>query len=135
MSERIGWRGFVRQLRQEMPHWPATLPEMPRLLHRYLEERSSADSGPQLAALAAEQRRLARWLTLVSALIARMARENGESAPGVVCRGVLLSRKQYRIDTETWGLRDARLDSDVAMTPEDIVEWTLADPARPGPDA
>jgi hypothetical protein len=64
-----------------------------------------------------------------------VTRENGESPPGVVCRGVLLSRKQYRIDTETWGLRDARLDSDVAMTPEDIVEWTLADPARPGPDA
>ena len=73
--------------------------------------------------------------SLVAALVARATRENGEAAPGVVCRGVLLSRKQYRIDVETWGLRDARLDSDVAMTPEDIVEWTLADPARPGPDA
>ena len=73
--------------------------------------------------------------SLISALVARVARENGELQPSVVCRGVLLSRKQYRIDTETWGLRDARLDSDVAMSPEDIVEWTLADPARPGPDA
>ncbi|HET7598260.1 MAG TPA: ubiquinone biosynthesis regulatory protein kinase UbiB [Burkholderiales bacterium] len=69
MSERVGWRGFVRQLRQETPYWPAMLPEMPRLLHRYLEERTGADSERQLAALAGEQRRLARWLALISALL------------------------------------------------------------------
>ena len=73
--------------------------------------------------------------SLLAAFAQRAARENAEGPGRVVCRGVLLSRKQYRVDTESWGLRDARLDSDVAMTPEDIVEWTLADPARPGPDA
>jgi len=52
-----------------------------------------------------------------------------------VCQGVLLSRKQYRPDTESWGMRDARLDADVSMTPDDIVSWTLASPAKPGPDA
>ena len=69
MSERVGWRGFVRQLRQEAPYWAALLPEMPRLLHRYLEEHGSGNSEQQMAALAAEQRRLARWLTLISALL------------------------------------------------------------------
>jgi Icc-related predicted phosphoesterase len=48
---------------------------------------------------------------LVSALVARVTRENGELPPSVVCRGVLLSRKQYRIDTESLGAarRAARL--------------------------
>jgi len=48
------------------------------------------------------------------------------------CRGTLLSRKEYRVDVEVWGLRDARLDPDVRMTERDIDEWTLAKPGPPG---
>jgi putative nucleotidyltransferase-like protein len=73
--------------------------------------------------------------SLLAAFARKAARENAEGPGRVVCRGVLLSRKQYRVDTESWGLRDARLDSDVAMSPEDILDWTLADPGKPGPDA
>ena len=51
------------------------------------------------------------------------------------CQGVLLSRKQYLPDTEEWGMHDVRLDSDVAMTPGDILHWTMADPGPVGPDA
>jgi hypothetical protein len=73
---------------------------------------------------------------LLSALATRAAR----GAPPTlgsdpVCQGVLLSRKQYRTDTEAWGMRDARLDPDVQMTPADIVDWTGATPATAGPDA
>jgi hypothetical protein len=71
---------------------------------------------------------------LVDRLLQRVSEENQEPLPEGVCQGVLLSRKQYRIDTEKWGLRDARLDPDVAMTPTDIVDWTLADPPPAGPD-
>jgi hypothetical protein len=72
---------------------------------------------------------------LLAELARRVSLEYGARRGETVCQGVLLSRKQYRIDTESWGLRDARLDPDVAMTPMDIVDWTLANPAPAGPDA
>jgi ubiquinone biosynthesis protein len=37
MSEQVGWRGLLRSLREEAPYWAATLPQLPRLLHRALE--------------------------------------------------------------------------------------------------
>jgi ubiquinone biosynthesis protein len=50
MSEQIGWRGLIRHLRNEAPQWGILLPQLPRLLHRALAERSDA---PQLAAMMA----------------------------------------------------------------------------------
>ena len=38
MREQIGWRGLVRTLRDEAPYWAATLPQLPRLVHRALAE-------------------------------------------------------------------------------------------------
>ncbi len=38
MSEQIGWRGLWRTVRQEAPFWAATLPQLPRLVHRALAE-------------------------------------------------------------------------------------------------
>lgn len=49
------------------------------------------------------------------------------------CRGTLLSRKEYRVDVEQWGFRDARLDPDVRMTERDIDAWTEAAPPENGP--
>lgn len=71
---------------------------------------------------------------LMAQLLRQVEQERGEPSRDGVCQGVLLSRKQYRIDTESWGLRDARLDPDVAMSPTDIVDWTLATPPPAGPD-
>jgi hypothetical protein len=50
------------------------------------------------------------------------------SAPGEekICRGTLLSRMQYLIDTERWGYQDARLPPPGGMTPEQITHWTAA---------
>ena len=36
MSEQIGWRGFVRRLRDEAPAWAIALPQMPRLVQQAL---------------------------------------------------------------------------------------------------
>jgi hypothetical protein len=72
---------------------------------------------------------------LLGALARRAAESEDEAGNGGVCQGVLLSRKQYRVDTESWGLRDARLDEDVSMTPGDIAQWTMARQGPPGPDA
>src|SRR5258707_6728566 len=38
MGEQIGWRGVLRTVRQEAPFWAATLPQLPRLVHRALAE-------------------------------------------------------------------------------------------------
>src|SRR5687767_4358538 len=38
MEEQLGWRGFVRTLRNEAPFWGATLPQLPRLVQRMLAE-------------------------------------------------------------------------------------------------
>ena len=38
MREQVGWRGLLRTLRHEAPFWAATLPQLPRLVHRALAE-------------------------------------------------------------------------------------------------
>jgi ubiquinone biosynthesis protein len=38
MREQVGWRGLIRTIRHEAPFWAATLPQLPRLVHRALAE-------------------------------------------------------------------------------------------------
>jgi ubiquinone biosynthesis protein len=38
MSEQVGWRGLLRTVRREAPFWAQTLPAIPRLVHRLLDE-------------------------------------------------------------------------------------------------
>jgi len=42
MGEQLGWKGMLRQLREEAPLWARTLPQLPRLVHRVL-----ADDAPR----------------------------------------------------------------------------------------
>lgn len=42
ISEQLGWRGLIKQLKKEGPLWTATLPQLPRLVHRALENDPSA---------------------------------------------------------------------------------------------
>ena len=73
MSERIGWRGLLRQLRTEAPYWANLLPQLPRLLHRYLAGREAEPLTQLLAQLHREERRQTRWLAAIAALLAAMA--------------------------------------------------------------
>jgi hypothetical protein len=43
-----------------------------------------------------------------------------------VCRGTLLSRQQFLIDSQAWGYLDARLRPDNPMSESDIATWTAA---------
>jgi ubiquinone biosynthesis protein len=70
MSERIGWRGLLRHLRQEAPYWTAMLPQLPRLLHQALSQQASGRALEQAAALLRERRRQTRLLVLVATLLA-----------------------------------------------------------------
>src|SRR5881409_1436194 len=45
-----------------------------------------------------------------------------------LCRGTLLSRKQYLVDVQRWGFHDARLEKRVHMGHQDIAHWTKAIP-------
>jgi ubiquinone biosynthesis protein len=69
MSERIGWRGLARQLRAEAPQWVGILPQIPRLLHRYLAAREAEPLAQLLAQLQREQRVQTRWLAVAAVLL------------------------------------------------------------------
>lgn len=59
-------------------------------------------------------------------LITRLLSEAGSAGPEGLCRGTLLSRQQYLVDVQNWGLRDARLEGRVQMNEKDIADWTEA---------
>ncbi len=73
MSEQIGWRGLVGNLRKEAPQWATLLPQIPRLLHQALAERGSDRIAAAIEALIAAQRRENRLLALIASLLAAVA--------------------------------------------------------------
>jgi len=67
MSEQVGWRGVLRAIRHEAPFWAATLPQLPRLIHRALAQDQVGTLRAALDRLAEEQ---ARRNDLLAALLA-----------------------------------------------------------------
>jgi hypothetical protein len=59
-------------------------------------------------------------------LIGRLQKETPANGDKRVCRGTLLSRKQYLVDVQRWGFEDGRLEKRVHMDSEDIAQWTKA---------
>ena len=69
MREQVGWRGLVRTIRHEAPFWAATLPQLPRLVHRALaEDRLGALQGT-LELVALQNARRNRWLRVLAILV------------------------------------------------------------------
>ena len=66
--------------------------------------------------------------TVLGDLIARLRTEPPAAGQERLCRGTLLSRKQYLVDIHKWGFRDARLEKRVRMDSDDIAQWTEAIP-------
>jgi ubiquinone biosynthesis protein len=64
MQEQVGWRGLLTHLKQEAPQWAALLPQLPRLLHDYLEQ-PPADNRRELLALLATQKRANLFLQVI----------------------------------------------------------------------
>jgi predicted nucleotidyltransferase len=67
--------------------------------------------------------------TIMDDLIGRLKKD--AARPGAherLCRGTLLSRKQYLVDVQKWGFQDARVQKRVQMDSEDISQWTKAIP-------
>ncbi|HTJ96021.1 MAG TPA: ubiquinone biosynthesis regulatory protein kinase UbiB, partial [Rhodocyclaceae bacterium] len=42
MSEQLGWRGLIKNLKKEAPQWARLLPELPRLVHQALSRDEAA---------------------------------------------------------------------------------------------
>jgi hypothetical protein len=63
---------------------------------------------------------------VMSDLIGRLRNEAPAAGSDRLCSGTLLSRKQYLLDIEERGFRDARLEERVHMNDKDIVHWTKA---------
>ena len=70
MSEQVGWRALIRQVQEEAPFWSATLPQLPRLIHRALSEDRVAPLQKQVERLQHQQQQLRQSLVLVAALFA-----------------------------------------------------------------
>lgn len=66
MSEQVGWRGFLKTLKAEAPHYATLLPQLPRLVHQRLTENGNARIESLLGELVAEQKRRNGWLSLIA---------------------------------------------------------------------
>lgn len=67
MNEQIGWRGLLERLKNEMPRYAQLLPELPRLMHRALEQQARPDDEPQLLRALLQEQRLTNRLLRVLA--------------------------------------------------------------------
>jgi ubiquinone biosynthesis protein len=69
MSEQVGWRGFVKSLRTELPRYATLLPQMPRLLHNRLSDDPAAQLGPLLHELLVQHKKRNAWLMVIALLL------------------------------------------------------------------
>jgi ubiquinone biosynthesis protein len=70
MNEQLGWRGFVAQMREEAPLWARTLPQIPRLVHRALDDDTPQRLEQVLLRIEAAQQRQSRMLLAIAVVLA-----------------------------------------------------------------
>jgi hypothetical protein len=100
---------WPRLLRRFGPLWPVLLAHLILFGFIYPSERT----------------RVPDWV--LGELFRRQQDERGHAPSSErICRGTILSRAQYLIDTQQRGYRDARLRPEGSMTPEQIAQWTAA---------
>jgi ubiquinone biosynthesis protein len=72
MNEQVGPRGLLRQLRNEAPLWTKMLPQMPRLVHRLLNDDAPGRLERAILELERAQRRQTRILLAIAVILAAM---------------------------------------------------------------
>jgi ubiquinone biosynthesis protein len=70
MSEQVGWRGLIKVLKQEAPHYATLLPQLPRLLHQRLMDTSRSDLEYTMQQLLVQQKRRNTLLLIIVAILA-----------------------------------------------------------------
>ncbi|RTL42132.1 MAG: ubiquinone biosynthesis regulatory protein kinase UbiB [Rhodocyclaceae bacterium] len=73
MNDQIGWRALLRHVKDEAPSWAATLPQLPRLMHKALAQPVAEDHRAELARLVVESRRTRYWLIGCTVLLTALA--------------------------------------------------------------
>ena len=71
-GEQLGLRGLMRSLREEAPLWARTLPQLPRLVHRLLNDAPGRRIEAEIARLAAAQERQTRVLIAIVSVLAAL---------------------------------------------------------------
>jgi predicted nucleotidyltransferase len=104
-AEKLDWRHLVRRFGQD---WRVLLSHLVLFGYIYPDERDKIPAA------------------IMDELIARLGREERPAGAKRICRGTLLSRKQYLVDIRERGFRDARLQPRVHMNAKDIAQWTKA---------
>ena len=104
-AERLDWPHLVRRFG---PDWRVLLSHLVLFGYIYPSERDKIPTA------------------IMDDLIARLRSEQRTAGAHRICRGTLLSRKQYLLDIQERGFRDARLQARVHMNSKDIAHWTKA---------
>ncbi len=73
MSEQIGWRSLLKNMKAEFPNWGAILPQLPRLVHSQLTASLDNPLSAKIELLNQLQRRNTYWLRLIAVVIALIA--------------------------------------------------------------
>ncbi|MFA6014672.1 MAG: ubiquinone biosynthesis regulatory protein kinase UbiB [Gallionellaceae bacterium] len=69
MSEQVGWRGFMKSLKEEAPRYATLLPQIPRLLHQRLNENPISRYETALMDFAVQQRKRNFWLMIIAIIL------------------------------------------------------------------
>ena len=69
----LGWRGLLRRLGAEAPAWSTLLPEIPRLVHRYLDDASGEQTRQQLQQMLEESRQQTTLLAIIAIALTALA--------------------------------------------------------------
>jgi hypothetical protein len=104
-AEKLDWPHLLRRFG---PDWRVLLSHLVLFGYIYPSERRRIPSA------------------VMDDLITRLRKEARATSSARLCRGTLLSRKQYLLDVQQRGFRDARLDKRVHMDKQDIGRWTKA---------
>jgi ubiquinone biosynthesis protein len=73
MSEQIGWRSLLKNLKAELPNWGTILPQLPRLVHSQLTASLDNPLSTKIELLSQQQRRNTYWLRLIAVVITLIA--------------------------------------------------------------
>jgi ubiquinone biosynthesis protein len=73
MNEQIGWRGWLRTFKEEVPYWGALIPQLPRLAHQALRADRLEKLEGGLELMLRQQQERNRWLATIAALLALLA--------------------------------------------------------------
>ncbi len=69
MNEQVGWRGFLKTMREEAPHYATLLPQLPRILHRRLMGDEAIHRIEMLHSILEQQKRSNTLLAAICLLL------------------------------------------------------------------